>query len=151
MKICKNCGAVLEDDAMFCNGCRTKYDDSQAAESKFEEKTSFQAAPAPSKEPEVSLKDLAKEAGASLGGFAAAAGKTVGEKALNAKNSYEKAVEESSKSEVVLADGEVPIREYHVTKMFLFRVPGKLLITNKRIIFYSGSIGSRVVASTPIK
>ena len=158
MKICKNCGSILEDDAAFCNECGAKYEDSE--ETKTEEagkvnnetiqSNETQIPVGNTDEPEVTFMDLAKEAGNSIGKVAAATGKTVGEKALEIKQNYEKSAAESANSTVVLADGEIPVREYNVTKMFLFKVPGKLLVTNKRIIFYSGSLGSRVVASTPI-
>ena len=120
MKKCKNCGANLEDDAAFCNECGAKV--------------------------ETSFKDLAKEAGASLGNVAQTAGKTISNTAKN----YEASMARAANCSVVMSEDEQVIRTYSVTKVFFPRVSGSLLITNKRVIFYAGSVGSKVVMSTPI-
>lgn len=146
MKVCKNCNTSLEDDAVFCAECGTKVD-----------------------EETVTLKDFAKEAGKGLGEIAditskvaknvgkvaveagKVAGQSINKTAETAKMNYQ-AANTNKTNFVELAEGEVFVREYEVTKfslLFFIRYSGKLMITNKRIVFYSFA-NDKIMLSTPI-
>ena len=132
MKKCVKCGTEMENEAVFCPECGAKNNELQTEDSK------------------VTFADIAKEAGSSIGTMAGNAGKVFSEKTGEAFKSYENALAQSDKNTVVLADGEILIRSYNVTRVFFPKVGGYLMVTNKRVIFRAASIDSKVVFSMPI-
>ena len=155
MKVCKNCGTQLTDDALFCNSCGTKVEEDTVTndvESNNQESIGLYQQPQQPQEEQVNFRELASQAGSSIGALASGAAKTVGNKMNEARNNYNQAAATASINTVALADGEVPIREYAVTriKSLFSKMSGRLLVTNKRLIFYAGSISDRIVLSTPV-
>lgn len=166
MKICKNCGTQLTDDALFCNSCGAKVEEetvtndvepnNQESMGLYQQQISQPVPQQPIQQPaqqeQVNFRELASQAGSSIGALASGAAKTVGNKMNEARNNYNQAAATASMNTVVLADGEIPIREYAVTriKSLFSKMSGRLLVTNKRLIFYAGSIQDRIVLSTPV-
>ena len=155
MKVCKNCGTQLTDDALFCNSCGTKVEEDTVTndvEPNNQESIGLYQQPQQPQEEQVNFRELASQAGSSIGALASGAAKTVGNKMNEARNNYNQAAATASINTVALADGEVPIREYAVTriKSLFSKMSGRLLVTNKRLIFYAGSISDRIVLSTPV-
>ena len=155
MKVCKNCGTQLTDDALFCNSCGTKVEEDTVTndvEPNNQESIGLYQQPQQPQEEQVNFRELASQAGSSIGALASGAAKTVGNKMNEARNNYNQATAAASINTVALADGEVPIREYAVTriKSLFSKMSGRLLVTNKRLIFYAGSISDRIVLSTPV-
>lgn len=136
MKFCGSCGAPLEDGTRFCPSCGAPqsvgpggYNSGTGSRSGDEQE---------------------KGIGDKIGEFAGSTARKISDTASSMKDAYNDRMADLSQKKVQLSDGEVPVREYEASRVFIPRVPGKLLITNKRILFYSQSFMSRVFMSTPL-
>ena len=145
MKICKKCGAQLDDDALFCNVCGARQDEPevQNAPAGNTQHSYYQPSqPQRTAQPQSGIADMAANAASAIG-----------EKVNTVRDNYQRAAAAAQKNSVVLAEGEIPVREYEVTKIrkwFFSKISGHLLVTNKRVIFYAGAINDKVVLSTPV-
>ena len=156
MIYCEKCGAPLDDDAIFCLKCGASvaqesgdafgdfdlenefgYNPGQAGYADFGTNRSPNNYGDRTKEVANQLKDAAKKAA----GVAADAVKA---------NVEQRKIINSQAKKVNLAEDETVIRSYEVTRVFLLKTPGKLTVTNKRIIFSASNGSSKVFMSTPI-
>lgn len=143
MKICKSCGCKLPDDVAFCTECGTKYID----ESAQEKPAGFGNAGSepPHSRPESRLDRIQS---------AKTAASETASKAAQSMNNLAGMIQtkkaEAANFDIALAEGEVIVKRYHATNVFFPPVAGYLTITNKRIIFRSGSSFSKIMMSCPI-
>ncbi|MBR0106370.1 MAG: zinc ribbon domain-containing protein, partial [Lachnospiraceae bacterium] len=126
MKFCGSCGAPLEDGTRFCPSCGAPQ---SAGPGGYNSGTGTSSG----REPEKGIGDK-------IGEFAGSTARKISDTASSMKDAYNDRMADLSQKKVQLSDGEVPVREYEVSRVFIPRVPGKLLITNKRILFYSQSL-----------
>ena len=164
MKVCPNCGVLIEENSQFCPECGTKLTISENTEPieiinmHHEEAEEPEVPEVPEetvpKGPErkgVNLSQTMSGITSSAKGLFDSFTESSGKAISNAKESYNRSVAEAAENHIVLADGEVVIREYEATKVRFPRAVGKLIVTNKRIMFYSGSLKSKIMSSVPIE
>lgn len=169
MTICNKCGAQLKDGVLFCTKCGNLISGPGTNSRNDDDFFGLNSTPAQPVQPDEFLSfgeevpsnnygEKAREIGSQLvdvtkkaAGFAASAVKTgVGQvKTANAQNRAANANINQNRK-LVMADGEIPIRSYNVSKETFGRTPGKLTVTNKRIIFSAASAKSKAFMSTPI-
>ena len=167
MKICKNCGTQLTDDALFCNSCGTKVEEetttenveptNQEAIGLYQQQSPQPVPQQPIQQPmpqqeQVNFRELASQAGSSISALASGTARTIGNKMNETRSNFNQSTTIVSTSTLALADGETAIKEYAVTriKSLFSKMSGRLLVTNKRLIFYAGSTQDRIVLSTPV-
>ena len=158
MKVCPNCGVMIEDNSLFCPECGTKLTISEDTEpieiintNVEEPETPVEDIPkGPERKPgnlQETMSGITNSAKGFIDTFAESSGKAIN----NAKENYDRSVAAAAENHIVLADGEVVIKEYEATRVRFPRVTGKLIVTNKRIMFYSGSLKSKIMNSVPIE
>lgn len=152
MIMCKNCGAILPEDSRFCTECGTPINESAGSES-------TQQIPRPEKRIPVSPRRDSSDT-PDIPRFSNDRPQQRGkaeEAAAGMVSGFKDAISEMTKASdpinIRLAEGEVIVREYEAArqKFFLPSTNGTLIVTNKRVIFYSGAAGSRISSSVPIQ
>lgn len=154
MQFCNRCGAQLKDDAVFCLQCGAQVSQENGDDSEYMQDYQQQNQAdyygyqnqrgnvtsdygERTREAANQFKDAAKKAA----GVAADAVKANVEqrKLANAQNRQNR--------KIMLAEGETIIRTYNITRG---QTPGKLSVTNKRLLFTAASGRSKAFMSTPI-
>lgn len=144
MKICPGCGSPIEEEnALFCPECGIKL----TGVSEDTEPINIENIP---ERKENNLQETMSGLGNSARNLFDNLAESSGKAVSTMKENYDRTVQEAGKNNIVLADGEVIIREYEVLKMHLPPARGRLIVTNKRILFYSGSVYRKAMSSVPI-
>ena len=172
MFFCNNCGAQLKDGTDVCPQCGTRVGQSGS------ERSGFSMDPGTAESSSKSLFDFQPESSAQKRGYAAQdnsinertkavasqfrnAAKSTGTAVVSAAGVASDAVktnieqrrateEQNRKSKIIFAEGETVIRSYNVTKKGTQNSPGRLTVTNKRLIFTAVDRKSKAFMSTPI-
>lgn len=144
MKYCSNCGSKIEDGAKFCEECGSPVIENLSESSQSE---IIKNVPKQENTQHINqTNDTARQAS----DIAKQAASATAEAAKTAYINYNNAIDNNSKCFVKLTEDETIIKSYKLTKNYIPRMDGVLEVTNKRLIFHSSSLLSKLNMEVPI-